>query len=171
MVDEDRLSFSRCIALRLPALQSRCKEAMMRTTRIPWVAVFSLVLVVGSCAWLQADDGRVDDALEVARAWLELVDQGEYDKSWEEAAAYFRNALDREQWQQTMSGFRRPLGEVVSRELLEAKYRSHLAGAPDGEYVVIRFKTSFSNKVDALETITPMLDPDGQWRVSGYFIK
>jgi hypothetical protein len=22
-----------------------------------------------------------------------------------------------------------------------------------------------------LETITPMLDPDGRWRVSGYFIK
>lgn len=143
----------------------------MRTTKIPRVAVFSLVLVVGSCAWLQADDGRVDDALEVARAWLELVDQGEYDKSWEEAAAYFRNALDRDQWQQTMSGFRRPLGEVVSRELLEAKYRSHLAGAPDGEYVVIRFKTSFSNKVESQETITPMLDPDGRWRVSGYFIK
>jgi hypothetical protein len=27
------------------------------------------------------------------------------------------------------------------------------------------------NKRSAVETITPMRDPDGQWRVSGYFIK
>ncbi|MGB5422961.1 MAG: DUF4019 domain-containing protein [Desulfobacterales bacterium] len=27
------------------------------------------------------------------------------------------------------------------------------------------------NKASAVETITPMLDKDGQWRVSGYYIK
>jgi hypothetical protein len=70
-----------------------------------------------------------------------------------------------------MRGARSPLGEVVSRELMEAKYQSRLAGAPDGEYVVIRFKTSFSNKADALETVVPMLDPDSRWRVSGYYFK
>jgi len=42
---------------------------------------------------------------------------------------------------------------------------------PDGEYVVIQFKTSFENKKAAIETITPMLDKDGKWKVSGYFIK
>jgi len=44
-------------------------------------------------------------------------------------------------------------------------------GVPDGEYVVIRFETSFENKKSAIETVTPMLDQDGKWRVSGYFIK
>jgi len=44
-------------------------------------------------------------------------------------------------------------------------------GAPDGEYVVIRFSTSFEKKQSAIESITPMLDSDGVWRVSGYFIK
>ena len=143
----------------------------MKTNRISLVAILSLVLVVGNRASLEAEAGRVEGAIEVAEAWLELVDQGNYDKSWQEAAAYFRTAVERDQWRQTMTGFRQPFGEVLSRELLEAKYRSSLAGAPDGKYVVIRFKTSFTNKVDAVETITPMLDPDGQWRVSGYFIK
>jgi hypothetical protein len=44
-------------------------------------------------------------------------------------------------------------------------------GAPDGKYVVIRYETSFRNKKAATETVTPMLDADGRWRVSGYFIK
>ncbi|MDX1777971.1 MAG: DUF4019 domain-containing protein [Thermodesulfobacteriota bacterium] len=37
--------------------------------------------------------------------------------------------------------------------------------------MVIQFETSFTNKKAAIETITPMMDSDGTWRVSGYFIK
>ena len=48
---------------------------------------------------------------------------------------------------------------------------SSIPGAPDGEYVVIQFKTSFENKKSGIETVTPMLDKDGKWRVSGYYIK
>jgi hypothetical protein len=36
---------------------------------------------------------------------------------------------------------------------------------------VIQFDTSFKNKKSAIETVTAMLDKDGKWRVSGYFIK
>jgi hypothetical protein len=46
-----------------------------------------------------------------------------------------------------------------------------LAGAPDGEYVVIQYETSFENKKSSIETVTPMLDKDGKWRVSGYYVK
>lgn len=52
-----------------------------------------------------------------------------------------------------------------------ARYRTSVPGAPDGEYVVVQFKTSFDKKAKAIETVTPMKDPDGQWRVAGYFIK
>jgi hypothetical protein len=51
------------------------------------------------------------------------------------------------------------------------EYATSLPGAPDGEYVVIQFETSFENKNDAVETVTPMKDEDGKWRVSGYFIR
>lgn len=55
--------------------------------------------------------------------------------------------------------------------LKSQRYRTTLPGAPDGEYVVIQFKASFENKKAAVETVTPLLDKDGQWRVSGYFMK
>jgi hypothetical protein len=35
----------------------------------------------------------------------------------------------------------------------------------------VQFDTSFERKSAAVETVTPMIDPDGRWRVSGYFIK
>jgi hypothetical protein len=46
-----------------------------------------------------------------------------------------------------------------------------LPGAPDGKYVVVQFDTSFQRKKSALETVTPMMEKDGKWRVSGYYIK
>ena len=110
-------------------------------------------------------------AVEAARAWLGLVDAGEYGHSWQEAAVYFRNAIPKEKWIKALNGVRLPLGELVSRKLKTAVYATSLPGAPDGEYVVIQFDTVFANKQTAIETVTPMKDPDGAWRASGYFIK
>jgi hypothetical protein len=59
---------------------------------------------------------------------------------------------------------------VISRKLNSAKFETSMPGAPDGQSVVIRFETSFQRKKSAIETVTPMLDSDGHWRVSGYYI-
>jgi hypothetical protein len=112
-----------------------------------------------------------DAAVKAAEDWLALVDSGDYSKSWSEAAELFRSSVTREQWDKSLAAARKPLGEVVSREKKSAQFATSLPGAPDGEYVVIRFDTSFTNKKAAVETVTPMKDPDGTWRVSGYFIK
>ena len=48
---------------------------------------------------------------------------------------------------------------------------TELPGAPDGEYVVFEFQTRFERKRAAIETVSPMRDRDGQWRVSGYYIR
>jgi hypothetical protein len=37
--------------------------------------------------------------------------------------------------------------------------------------VVLQFDASFEHKASGVETVTPTKDVDGQWRVSGYFIK
>lgn len=110
-------------------------------------------------------------ANRAAEAWLKLVDSGKYGESWDTAATYFKNAVDKSAWERQIRAVRAPLGKVLSRELKEAEYRTSLPGAPDGEYVVIQFNTSFENKKSAVETITPMLGKDGEWRVSGYYIR
>ncbi len=110
-------------------------------------------------------------AVTAAEAWLSLVDSGQYEQSWTDAAEYFRNAIGQEQWAQSLKAIRPPLGQLISRDVTSAVYTTTLPGAPDGEYVVIQYKSSFGNKKSAVETVTPMLDQDGAWRVSGYFIR
>jgi hypothetical protein len=130
-----------------------------------------LLALVSADPALRADEAAEKAAKSAAMTWLGLVDQGNYAASWDSAAAYFRNAVSREQWLQSMKGARQPLGALQSRKLLSARFTTALPGAPDGRYVVIQYATTFENKASAVETVTPMQDPDGQWRVSGYFIK
>ena len=106
-----------------------------------------------------------------AESWLALMDAGKYGESWNEAAALFKNALDQKTWEKASTGVRAPLGKVESRSFKSRMFTKSLPGAPDGEYVVIKFETAFEHKKSATETVTPMRDPDGTWRVSGYIIR
>ena len=83
----------------------------------------------------------------------------------------YSSLVTKEDWLQKVRAARNPLGKVISRKLKGTQYKTSLLGAPDGEYVVIQYDTSFENKRSAVETITPTLDKDAQWRVSGYFIR
>jgi hypothetical protein len=131
------------------------------------------MVILGLCFSSRSPANEAKEAAAVAAAavWLDLVDKGMYGDSWETAAAYFKRAITKEKWEQMLTAVRNPLGRMVSRELISKTYSQSLPGAPDGEYVVIQFATSFENKKSAIETVTPMLDSDGEWRVSGYFIK
>ena len=110
-------------------------------------------------------------AIVAAEQWLALVDAANYAASWQTAAAYFKGAVTQEQLHQSLQAGRTPLDKTIFRGLITKTYQTALPGAPDGEYVVIQYQTAFQNKKEAIETITPMLDKDGEWRVAGYYIK
>ncbi|MGD1213621.1 MAG: DUF4019 domain-containing protein [Terriglobales bacterium] len=132
---------------------------------------FLLAFLLGICSAVQAQQKAEELAQQSSDTWLALVDSGKYADSWQEASQIFKAAVTKEQWQNALRGSRDPLGKMLSRKLKSAAYKRTLPGAPDGEYVVIQYESSFEHKQSAVETVTPMLDKDGKWRVSGYFIK
>jgi len=134
-------------------------------------AITQLAIVALSGSLLFAADKPEEIAQKSAEKWLVLVDAGKYAESWKTAAGYFQTAVTQDQWEHAIVAVRKPLGDLVSRKLKSAHYTKSLPGAPDGEYVVLQFDTSFANKKEAVETVTPMLDKDGKWKVSGYYIK
>ncbi len=135
-------------------------------------AVFCLIFLLMCNTPVSAENSDKEKAaLSAAEKWLALIDKGRYSESWKEASSYFRTAITREQWEQSLNALRRPLGGVILRSLKTKTYKTSLPGAPDGEYVVIQFETLFERKDQAIETVTPMMDADGKWRVSGYYIK
>jgi len=109
-------------------------------------------------------------AIDSARAWLELMDNQQYAESWEETAEFFKSGVPKQSWHATMSILREPFGKMISRELIFQEYTTSIQGAPDGEYVVIHYTTSFEHNTSARETIRTMLDNDNSWRVVGYYL-
>lgn len=137
--------------------------------RMACLLVVTIILV--PAAALAQTSNREKAAVASAEKWLGLVDKEKYAESWKEAATYFRNSITEQKWEQVAQSVRKPLGELISRKQKTAMYKTSLPGAPDGEYVVMQFDSSFADKKSALETVTTVLDNDGKWRVVGYFIR
>ena len=107
----------------------------------------------------------------LAEIWIAGIDAGKYAQSWKDAAKFFQTAITESGWISALEAVRKPLGAVKSRKIRDLKKANALPGAPDGEYVVIQFDTSFGAKEKAVETVTFMLEKDGSWRATGYFIR
>lgn len=111
-----------------------------------------------------------DVKLKIAISWLETVDDGEYNLSWNETAPLFQDQIPRMKWGKMVAQARAPLGNVISRCIKSASEHNSLAGAPDGQYIVISLETCYELKQAAIETVT-LSKIDNDWRVAGYFIK
>ena len=135
------------------------------------VAAVIVVCIAFASVSAKADEASEAKAVAASKAWLALIDRGQYGEGWERAAAYMKAVVPRSDLVRALEGVRTPLGGVVARTLVSKQYATSLPGAPDGAYVVIQYDTVFENKQSAVETITPMRDPDGEWRVSGYYIR
>jgi Protein of unknown function (DUF4019) len=135
------------------------------------VCIVIIALAFATLALAQDNSPKIKAAEAAAESWLKFVDSGDYSQSWVEASSQVKAAVTEKEWEQTIKAARGPLGALFSRTLKSAQYKTELPGAPGGQYVVIQYDSSFANKKSAVETVTPMLDKDGQWRVSGYYIK
>jgi Protein of unknown function (DUF4019) len=111
-----------------------------------------------------------EEAQARAQAWMSLVDNQKYAESWAESSSTFRSRVPQQRWIDEAKRVREPLGSVNSRRLLTVRFAKTLPGAPDGDYAVLQFRSSFTHKAAAIETITLVMD-DGQLRAVGYFIK
>jgi len=145
------------------------KAIAMKTCHAVFLGLLTLALA--GCNKQPAPTATDQAAIASAQTWVALVDGENYSRSWDEAAAVAKAAVNQAAWETSIRAARAPLGKLVSRKLKSAQATTALPGAPDGSYVVIQFDTTFEHKAVAVETITPMLQKDGKWRVSGYFIK
>lgn len=135
------------------------------------VVLFASALLLMALASRADDAESVPKATSAAKTWLALTDSGKYGASWDTAATMFQAAVTKESWEKALNTVRAPLGAVRSRKFRSATFTHELPGAPKGDYVVIEYDTDFENKPGAVETITPMLEKDGTWKVSGYYIR
>ena len=137
------------------------------------LAIAFIALVTGLTPAAAAEDDTLDvaPAIRAAESWLSIVDSGRYGTGWDEAATMLKDSVPRLRFETSVQSAREPLGPAMARKLRAATYTRSLPGAPGGEYVVIQFETEFDKRPRSVETVTPMREPDGSWKVSGYYIR
>lgn len=133
------------------------------------ITAFLIIVVLAQTSF--SDQTKESAAISVAENFLQLVDSGRYSESWDATSKLFKSQISKQEWAEQLDTVRPLFGNIINRKIEDQKYTKSLPGAPDGEYVVIQFSTEFENKKKAIETVTPMLESDGEWRVSGYYIR
>jgi len=126
-----------------------------------------------ACALLPGIVTATDEAAEktvikAVEQWIALIDAGDYAAGWSAASSHFKTAVTRAQWQDLLRPDRPRLGNVISRTVKTVTFAAKIPGMPNGEYVIVRFKTSFQNMKYAVEIVTATIDADRRWRVLGY---
>lgn len=105
-------------------------------------------------------------AVQSAQRWLALVDAGDWLGSWKATGSAFRSLNSSKTWADVSEKVRAPLGAVVSRTLISEEE----IPAPPYGYQLVKFRTSYANKADAIETLS-LIREDGEWRVVGCIIE
>jgi DNA-binding CsgD family transcriptional regulator len=105
------------------------------------------------------------EVVDVARQWLALLDQSNWEESYRGTSSSFRALNSLQAWASASESARRPFGAMVSRTFVSEE---NLPAPPHG-YEVVKFRTRFANNAEAVETVS--LDrEDGSWRVVGVTI-
>jgi hypothetical protein len=74
-------------------------------------------------------------------------------------------------WTSALRENRAPFGALVRRTVVATDFAKTFPGAREGDYALVQFETAFAAKPEAHETVTLELQPDGVWRVLGYFVR
>jgi hypothetical protein len=131
-------------------------------------AFFVTMFVAGSSV---AQDARTSSAQRAAREWLAIADRGDAQASWNAMAKLFKDAISAQSWGVSLREVRIPLGASTGRTVLSTQFSTKMPKAPDGDYALVIFRSTFAKKVDVRETVTLAHEPDGVWRVVGYMVR
>jgi hypothetical protein len=139
----------------------------MRRTVLAAVAVGALV-----AAWpALAQDPRANAARAAALAWLEFADANNGRATYETSADRFRSTVTLDQWTEALAAARARFGTLTRRTLVSATAPDPGKDTPPGEFEVVMFRTEFSQREGASETLTLERESDGVWRVVGYLMR
>ncbi|MCP1313686.1 MULTISPECIES: DUF4019 domain-containing protein [unclassified Halomonas] len=113
---------------------------------------------------------QMEAAEAAVLAWLESIDQGDFEKAWDEASPLLQRPLSPRMLERTIELARHDFGPLEARRRVRVTSDTSMPGAPRDDYKIFTYQTRFANRASITETITPHLE-EGVWRVSGYYVQ
>jgi hypothetical protein len=118
-----------------------------------------------------AESYSKDQLREEAIIYLELLDQGRFAEAWQVMLPIFQALEPRVQWHNRQQAIRAAYGALEFREFFLIEYRDHYILSPDGEYIIVQFKSSFQHKAATTETIVLDCSTSTECSIREYIIR
>jgi len=114
------------------------------------------------------DEAKARAGSLAAQQWLEMIDSGNYKQAWSSAHGFLQGTVPEDKWVKNRTKARNQLGAVIERTLTSSKFVTKLPypGAPEGEYVISTFETTFKKKGRMIVTVIVAKTDDGIWKVT-----
>ncbi|RMF46310.1 MAG: DUF4019 domain-containing protein [Deltaproteobacteria bacterium] len=117
------------------------------------------------------DPVKADSARQATLRFLHMVDQDQFADSWSMSAHLLREKIPQDKWAGKLKLHRAQCGKFLEREETEINYATEASGEQKGEFFTLNFAADYERCPEVTETVTVMLEEDGQWRVGGFFVK
>jgi hypothetical protein len=140
-----------------------------------WLALaFALLIVPPALAETTAAPAGPSTSMtpspdDRAKQWLTLVDDKNYNDSYNQMGAAAQGKIAVGPWTAKVSAAREPLGAMATRTIKDVKMTRALPGMRDGQYATVRFDSSFAHKAMAIETVV-LTSEKGGWSVISYAV-
>jgi hypothetical protein len=128
----------------------------------------TLLLFAVGCALKASPDGIPPQAQAAIDLISNDINDGNYEKIYNEAAEEWRQAATPEQSGATFKTLKDKLGNVKGRSFHSATEQRNSSGTLPGHSFIITYKTTFE-RADAMETFT-LVERDGRWLLARYFV-
>lgn len=157
-----------------PTGQSGPRSIRGRSRWIIGGITMSILLITATLATLAAPEAAVPAGVSAiteaapvtaARQFLALVDANDWAASWAALGGSMRALNTVKTWTDASTSVRAELGTFKHRDQASADY----VPAPPKGYWMVKFRASYANKPEAIETLTLMREADG-WHVVGITI-
>ena len=136
--------------------------------------VFSAAFLMSACCSEKRDlpkgiDGKA--IAKTAKSWIVKLDKGYFQQCYDETSQTLKNNLDRKQWFDNMTAYRKPLGESGKRKEINMFYEAQLQTGERGDFVTVQYGSVFQQKLAVVENITFVKEEDDSWRILVYWLK
>jgi hypothetical protein len=139
-------------------------------TRIRLLIFFSLLLPLAGPVGAQSGGEFVeatDEAQAAAQSWLDRVDAGAFEASWEAAAALLRQRTEQANWVEQARRLRDTMRTVSDRTLTARRYRDTLPRARnEGPFVLLAYRSTYEG--GSVNEVLVTVQEDTTWKVAGY---
>jgi PBP1b-binding outer membrane lipoprotein LpoB len=109
------------------------------------------------------------EAIDAARQYLAMIDNHEYDETWEHAGSSLQESTSKFVWTNALKLTSKMLGTSSKRDVEGLGFSTQIdQKVAVGSYVLVQFKSQ-SGSVTATEKVV-MQKEHGLWKIIGYFV-